>query len=273
MDSNEQSIKEFVDNLSGSICLIQTTMDSQFEELKPQILSAINSKMQNPELWEKLIDPLWDMMLMCPEAETLFFTAVDYLRTFNPPRADNYIEILEQLEGTFDIFVEKAKELAKELHKGQTDKQGVDYFEGHLQTVGACGCWKQRVVGYLHDAAEDTPYSVEQIISMLNERCGNPLREKDRKQIREALHLLNSKEAVSREAYIDGIKHSHLAISVKLRDLEHNMDLSRLANPTQKDIERTVRYKKEYYKILSYLGKVYWQWDETYTNRVSIKYE
>jgi hypothetical protein len=35
--------------------------------------------------------------------------------------------------------VDKAAELAQEYHKGQVDKQGVNYFKGHLTTVGNAG--------------------------------------------------------------------------------------------------------------------------------------
>lgn len=58
--------------------------------------------------------------------------------------------------------------LAKELHKGQVDKAGKDYFEGHLLTVGCNGCdWKEKTVGFLHDVLEDTDYTSEEIIFAL----------------------------------------------------------------------------------------------------------
>ena len=36
-------------------------------------------------------------------------------------------------------IVQCAAELARELHKGQVDKAGVDYFRGHLFTVASMG--------------------------------------------------------------------------------------------------------------------------------------
>ena len=48
-------------------------------------------------------------------------------------------------------IVQCAAVLACELHKGQVDKAGVDYFTGHLTTVAKMGStWKEQVVGYLH---------------------------------------------------------------------------------------------------------------------------
>jgi hypothetical protein len=74
--------------------------------------------------------------------------------------------------------------------------------------------------------------------------------------------LLNSNTASSREEYIARIKESFIATKVKLNDLRHNMDISRISNPTDKDMERTKRYRREYRKILEYLGSVAWEWDE-----------
>ena len=152
-----------------------------------------------------------------------------------------------------DRIIEAAKALAKELHQGQTDKAGKDYFSEHLCTVAEQGNhWMEKVAGYLHDAAEDTQYEVKQIMQMLKERCGEQLLEDDAKSIDEALNLLNSKMAASREEYITHLSQSEIAVSVKLNDLKHNMDLTRIKNPTEKDFERVERYKKEYEYLMRY---------------------
>ena len=145
-------------------------------------------------------------------------------------------------------IVEAASSLAKELHQGQTDKAGKDYFEGHLCQVAEMGStWIEKVVGYLHDAAEDTQYSVEQVMQMLQDRCGEQLCDEDFKTIQEALHLLNCKTASSREEYINRICQSDnkVAINVKLNDLEDNMNLIGFEKPSEKDIKRSERYKME----------------------------
>ena len=140
-----------------------------------------------------------------------------------------------------------AAELACELHKGQVDKAGVDYFTGHLTTVAKMGStWQEQVIGYLHDASEDTPNSVEQVLNLLDEKLESPLSDRDREELTVALRLLNHHLAPDRETYIQRIKSNALAKAVKMHDLTHNMDLSRLPNPTRKDYERVERYRKEY---------------------------
>ena len=78
------------------------------------------------------------------------------------------------------------------------------------------------------------------------EKLETPLTEADREELATALRLLNHHLAPDRETYIQRIKSNALATKVKLHDLTHNMDLSRIPNPTQKDYERVKRYKKEY---------------------------
>ena len=150
-------------------------------------------------------------------------------------------------------IVQCAAALARQLHRGQVDKAGVDYFSGHLTTVAKMGkTWQEEVVGYLHDASEDTSNTVDEVLNLLEERLEAPLSAAEREELAVALRLLNHHFAPDREKYIHRIKDNPLATAVKLHDLTHNMNLSRLLNPTKKDYERVARYKKEY----DYLSKV-----------------
>lgn len=173
----------------------------------------------------------------------------------------------------FSYIVLAAAHLAQELHKGQTDKANKDYFSAHLLIVGAMGkTWKEQVVGLLHDAAEDTPYNINEIIELLKNRidivltlvrlpwiweleqklhlttgasCDRPSKD-DWFELAEALTALNHHLYPSREIYINHIKTNPLATKVKLNDLANNMDMSRVDHPTEEDLERTLRYKQEY---------------------------
>ena len=145
-----------------------------------------------------------------------------------------------------NIWVKSSANLAKRLHEGQVDKSGVDYFEGHLCMVASMGrTWKEQVVGYLHDASEDTPHTTEEVLSLLEEDA------KDRLELATALHLLNHHSFSRREDYIQAIGQNSLARAVKLNDLQHNMDLSRLSSPSQKDFNRRDRYEREYNYLYS----------------------
>ncbi len=108
--------------------------------------------------------------------------------------------------------------------------------------------WKEQIVGYLHDAAEDTPHTVSETIHLLQDKCPN-IATKDWEEIETALNLMNSHTAANREAYINRFRNNTLAIIVKLNDLRHNMDISRIPNPTEKDIARAARYRREYSQL------------------------
>ena len=145
------------------------------------------------------------------------------------------------------IWVQAAARVAERLHHGQMDKAGVDYFQGHLSTVASLGrTWQEKVVGYLHDASEDTPYSLEQVLILLEEEAQVKMDEEVKEEIKQALHLLNHHLASDRESYIRDIASHSLARAVKMNDLTHNMDLQRLPAPTAKDYQRLERYRREY---------------------------
>lgn len=161
----------------------------------------------------------------------------------------------EQLGGRARV-VYAAGVLARKIHAGQTDKGGNDYFTSHLLRVAGYGRdWKEKVIGFLHDASEDTPITVPEIMERLKEEvdaisCNSgesfqPLTDEEQREIMDTLSLLNHHNAPSREEYISAICKSPLAIKVKLNDLRSNMDITRIPNPTQKDLARLQRYQAE----------------------------
>ena len=103
-------------------------------------------------------------------------------------------------------WCDAAARLAKRLHQKQMDKAGFDYFEGHLSAVAKMGkTWQERVVGYLHDASEDTTHSVDEVITLLEKECSKSLSAEERATISTALSLLNHHYAPNRDYYIKAI--------------------------------------------------------------------
>lgn len=240
--------------------------------------AAIKNGCRDIKVLDSLADPLFDTMLGFSGAGVrTYLRFIKYVETFNPKAAKKRFEMYEDSMGYKIHSAYVAARLAKDIHKGQVDKAGKDYFEGHLATVGGNGFdWKEKAVGFLHDVVEDTEYSVKDVIRLLkmglkewkakpneqewiddffemirqypNERLHLPSN-LEWNEIEEALNLLNSKTAANREEYIQRFKGHFLAIKVKLNDLRHNMDILRIQNPVEKDYTRIKRYQKEY-KIL-----------------------
>lgn len=260
---NDKQYNAMIRKIGSAFEEITKINDRELELLTPLVDEVIKEQSQGISRIETLLDRLSDLVLF-GTGEDIFNKLLNYLSTFNLPLAQEIKENNNELLGRYDQFVEEAKSLAQTIHARQTDKAGIDYFSGHLTTVGESGCnWKDKIVGYLHDAAEDTEYSVEQVLTMLQTKCNNEITELHLSEIRDALNLLNSQTAKTREEYISRIKKSRIATRVKLNDLTHNMDISRIPEPTTNDMERLNRYKKEYRTILEYLGPVNWEWNNS----------
>ena len=139
--------------------------------------------------------------------------------------------------------IRQAFNLAKIAHEGQTDKAGVDYIYHPMMVAFQCdGNISAMIVALLHDVAEDTNLSVDE------------LREKISLTAEEfhALNLLTHDEKIPYFDYIQNIKSDELARQVKIADLKHNSDLSRIPAElrTEKDFSRVEKYNQAL-KILS----------------------
>ena len=144
---------------------------------------------------------------------------------------DEYVELTEE-----EYFLELAKQLAKEYHKGQVDKAGVDYFNGHITSVvNGVNTVEEKIVAYLHDTAEDTKLTyVDLFVLDFSDKIVN------------AVVALTKEKYEKYEDYLKTVKKNELATAVKLSDLTNNMDLSRLKEITEVDKKRLEKYKKAY---------------------------
>lgn len=144
---------------------------------------------------------------------------------------DEYVELTEE-----EYFLELARQLSKEYHKGQVDKAGVDYFSGHITSVvNGVNTLEEKTVAYLHDTAEDTKLTyVDLMVLDFSDRVIN------------AVIALTKDKKESYKDYLKRVKANELATAVKLSDLTNNMDLSRLKQITEVDKKRLEKYKKAY---------------------------
>lgn len=141
------------------------------------------------------------------------------------------------------MLLKNALAIAKEAHKGQTDKNGEDYIYHPITVALLCEDAKEKAVALLHDTLEDCPDKVS--YEMLVEKVG--------KDVADAVQLLtNDGTKGSYLDYVQSIKDSgnKYAIAVKKADLTMNMDLSRIDNPTEKDYQRVENKYKPAFEIM-----------------------
>ena len=130
-------------------------------------------------------------------------------------------------------ILEKAIQIATKAHDGQTDKGGNAYILHPLRLMKNVNSDEEKIVAILHDVVEDTDITFTDL-----EEEGIP------EVCIEALKLLTHAKEVPYIDYIDLISTNDLARSVKIADLRDNSDLTRLANVSQKDIDRVEKYAK-----------------------------
>lgn len=127
-----------------------------------------------------------------------------------------------------------ALSVAQEAHRGQVDKGGHEYILHPLTVAAMVYSFDESIVALLHDTVEDTDVTLQDLLDK-----GFP------PYIVEAVDAISRRRGEGREDYIRRVKQNRLAAAVKIADLRHNSDLSRIPNPTEKDQERVKRYTAE----------------------------
>ena len=132
------------------------------------------------------------------------------------------------------IYTEMTKSAMKicfDAHKDQVDKSGIPYVTHPLHLAEQMPDETTTTVALLHDVVEDSDYTMEDLAA-----AGFP------KAVTDALALLTHDESVPYMEYVAALKHDPIAKCVKLADLRHNSDLSRIDHPTDKDLARVEKY-------------------------------
>lgn len=134
------------------------------------------------------------------------------------------------------IYTEKTKlamKLCFEAHKYQVDKSGLPYVHHPLHLAEQMTDETSTIVALLHDVIEDCPYTPEDL-----EELGFS------GEVLEALQLLTHDPAVPYLDYVLKIRDHPIARQVKLADLYHNSDLSRLDQVDARALQRVEKYRQ-----------------------------
>ncbi len=122
--------------------------------------------------------------------------------------------------------------IAFNAHHRQYDKSGVPYIYHPIHLAEQMDTEAECIVALLHDVAEDTDITFEELEKQFSA------------EVIEALKLLTHDESVPYMDYIKKIKPNPIARKVKLADLRHNSDKTRLEKMTAKDRKRNEKYAK-----------------------------
>lgn len=130
-------------------------------------------------------------------------------------------------------LLDLAIDLSQYAHECQVDKAGQPYFL-HVQAVAdGVDTEELKVIAYLHDVCEDTPFGIDDLTEL-----GFP------DEIVQSVRVLTRAQGTPYSEYIAAVKRDDNARKVKLSDLRHNMDISRIPEPTDADYKRVEKYRK-----------------------------
>ena len=129
--------------------------------------------------------------------------------------------------------LERAIEIASAAHAGQLDKAGQPYILHPLRVMLRVEDMQHRMAAVLHDVVEDTDVTIEH----LKQEGFSP-------EVLRAIIALTKLPGETRLEAAARAAADPIARKVKLADNSENMDLSRIAKPTEKDYARCREYEE-----------------------------
>lgn len=166
---------------------------------------------------------------------------VDFLWPYDE-KFEKYQELNEsQVKNLLDIqrqqimsLLRSAETTATDAHSGQVDIGGHSYVEHPKYVANSVDCLEQKIIAWLHDVLEDTKLTEDDL-----RKLGFT------ESIIYSVKLLTRNKNMDYEEYLWMLKQDKNAKEVKLADLAHNMDTSRLGRELkERDKRRMEKYEK-----------------------------
>ena len=130
-------------------------------------------------------------------------------------------------------LTKKALKLCFQAHKEQLDKVGIPYVFHPFHLAEQMDDEISTVCALLHDVIEDTDITAETL-----EQMGFP------KEVLDVLRLLTHAEGVPYMDYVKQISTHPVATKVKIADLLHNSDVTRLDFVDEWAVQRNQKYQE-----------------------------
>ena len=132
----------------------------------------------------------------------------------------------------------KAMKLAYNAHHGQVDKAGIPYVFHPIHLAEQMQDEYSTCVALLHDVVEDTNITLSQLAEIFP------------KEVVDAVAVLTHSKDEPYLEYVAKVKENPLAKTVKLADLHHNADQTRMVGA---DAETLTYFRQKYRKAFEIL--------------------
>ena len=131
-------------------------------------------------------------------------------------------------------MLERAIEIAVEAHKGQVDKGGSPYILHPLRVMMSVNGESEKIVAVLHDVVEDSDWTFKALLA-----------EGFSIEVIEALKSVTKEsEDEDYDLFVQRAMRNHIGRKVKIADLRDNLDVTRIIELGEKDLQRINKYKK-----------------------------
>ena len=134
----------------------------------------------------------------------------------------------------------EAMKLAYRAHHGQVDKGGIPYIFHPYHLAEQMEDEYTTCVALLHDVVEDTDVTIEELAAIFPA------------EIVDAVRLMTHAKGADYLQYVAAIRENPIARAVKLADITHNSDKTRLEPSADNEVAQK-RWEEKYRKALEIL--------------------
>ena len=143
----------------------------------------------------------------------------------------------------YTVLTKKAMEIAYKAHHGQVDKGGSPYVLHPLHLAEQMDDEISTCAALLHDVVEDTDVTFED------------LEKEFPQEVIKVLKLLTHDDDEDYYEYIKRLKDDPIAKKIKLADITHNSDQTRLVGSELDNPETKAYFKNKYAKAIQILNE------------------
>ena len=214
---------------------IAKQQEAQVRQCKTMLAGFKATGETDLDYMDSYMDSLHDFMEQGGNAESLYLEYIDHIATFNPLKAKERKEDLEESLGYKTEIAYAAAYVAREICRAERGDEGDEFFKAQCWRVGNHGHgWKIMVTGFLYHVVEDLGYDAHRLIQLTKEKltvwmgkpeddfwrydfneeelmpfAGEkciPPSEEEWNELIDALNLLNEKTAKDKNSYLSRFK-------------------------------------------------------------------
>ena len=139
----------------------------------------------------------------------------------------------------------KAIAIAAQAHEHQVDKAGAPYILHPLRVILQMQTEEEQIVAVLHDVLEDADgWTAERLRS-----------HGFTEGVLSALECVTKRDGEDYGAFVARAAGNPVALKVKVADIKDNMDMTRLATLSEKDLARLQKYHRHYTELKALMAQ------------------